>query len=270
MAKGFKHGAGGTGGLSLNFQVKAYAAQELLPDMAKENTVAVITETDISGWAFSASAPESPEEGMVWFPTGTSSAVAFNALKKNSVMVYPISAKQYMDGAWMDKTAKSYRNGAWAGWWSGELYMSGTWYTESTGKWLSAGKAAGSDSYSGRAPDIQNNADSFKLYYASSVNASGMYYLEEKIDLTNYTALRFEGELNPYDGVENRARLQIWSDIGQYTLTNVVAYLAKSGLSNGAGAIDVSALNGEYHIGFNIYSRGGNESTIICKKLYLT
>ena len=41
MAKGFKHGAGG--GTSLNFDVKAYASQDLLPDIAKDNTVADIT-----------------------------------------------------------------------------------------------------------------------------------------------------------------------------------------------------------------------------------
>ena len=35
MAKGFKRGAGG--GTSLNFNVKAYASQDLLPDSAKES-----------------------------------------------------------------------------------------------------------------------------------------------------------------------------------------------------------------------------------------
>lgn len=268
MGYGFKHGA--AGGAPLNFSVEAYASQDLLPEKAKDNAVAVITETAISSWVFSVEAPATTETGMVWFLTGASSAVSFNAFKKNGVMVYPISAKQYIGEAWVDKTAKVFQKGVWTGWWNGELYMDGNWYTEATGNWVSVGKAAGSDSYSGRAPDVQNNADSFKLYYASGVNASGMYYLEDKIDLTNYTSLHFEGELNPYDGVENRARVQIWSDIGQYTLTNVVAYLAKSGLSNGTGAIDVSALTGEYHVGFNLYSRNGNASTIICKKLYLT
>lgn len=55
MAKGFKHGAGG--GTSLNFDVKAYASQDLLPDIAKDNTVAVITETAIPGYGFANSNP---------------------------------------------------------------------------------------------------------------------------------------------------------------------------------------------------------------------
>lgn len=56
------------------------------------------------------------EEGTVWVTTGASSPVAFNALKKNSVMVYPMSAKQYIGGSWVDKTAKSYQGGAWVDW----------------------------------------------------------------------------------------------------------------------------------------------------------
>lgn len=57
------------------------------------------------------------EEGKVWFPVGTSSPVAFNALKKNAIQVCPISAKQYVGGAWVYKEAKSYQNGAWGDWW---------------------------------------------------------------------------------------------------------------------------------------------------------
>ena len=53
------------------------------------------------------------EPGTVWFPTGATSFVAFNALKKNSIMIYPISAKQYIGGAWVDKTSKIYRDDAW-------------------------------------------------------------------------------------------------------------------------------------------------------------
>ena len=51
--------------------------------------------------------------GQVWIPTGTSSAVEFNALKKNGIAVYPIAAKQYVSGAWVDKPVEFHQNSEW-------------------------------------------------------------------------------------------------------------------------------------------------------------
>lgn len=113
MAKGFKHGAGG-GGTSLNFDVKAYATEALLlAATPKANTIGVITGTPITGWIFNATQPETIAEGAVWFPTAASSPVAFNALRHNFIEVCPVSAKQYIGGAWVDVAAKSYQNGEW-------------------------------------------------------------------------------------------------------------------------------------------------------------
>lgn len=116
MGIGRKRGPGG-GGASLNFAVKAYSSEaELLAAVPKENTIGIITTTPITSWFFDAEEPETVADGMVWFPTGTSSTLAFNALKKNGIQVYPISAKQYVGGAWVDKTAMSYRGGEWVDW----------------------------------------------------------------------------------------------------------------------------------------------------------
>ena len=124
MAKGFKHGAGG--GSGLNFSVKAYASESALPSVERENTIAVFTDVEISGWIFSATQPTSKEEGIVWFPTGDSSTVQFNALKKNGIEVYPLSAKQYVSGAWVDKAAKSYQGGKWVDWYNGDIVFDRT------------------------------------------------------------------------------------------------------------------------------------------------
>ena len=102
------------GGTSLNFTVKAYATEAaLLAATPKENTIGIITTTAINGWIFSAVEPTEPVEGIVWISTGTSSAIEFNALKKNAIQVYPISAKQYVGGAWINVTVKSYQDGGW-------------------------------------------------------------------------------------------------------------------------------------------------------------
>lgn len=102
----------GGGGTFLNFKVVGNPQ----PASPKENTIWVNTDTPITGYAFSATEPADHMEGIVWISVGTSSHVAFSALKKHSVMVYPMSAKQHIGGAWVDKTAKSYQNGAWVDW----------------------------------------------------------------------------------------------------------------------------------------------------------
>lgn len=113
MGIGRKRGPGG-GGASLNFAVKAYSSEaELLAAVPKENTIGIITTTPITSWFFDAVEPETVADGMVWFPTGTSGAVEFNALKKNGIQVYPLSAKQYAGGAWQHKPAMVYQKNGW-------------------------------------------------------------------------------------------------------------------------------------------------------------
>ena len=112
MAKGFKHGAGG-GGTALNFRVVGGTEAPANP---AANCIWVNTDVDITSWVFSAEEPSPAEPDMVWIRIATSSPVAFNALKKNGIMVYPMSAKQYIDGTWLDKTAKSGKGGAWVDW----------------------------------------------------------------------------------------------------------------------------------------------------------
>lgn len=129
-------GGGGVGGL--NFQV---IGGTTAPNNPKENTIWVNTSTKITGWVFSATQPTGAT-GMVWISIGTSSPAEFNALKKNGIQVYPMSAKQYVRGAWVDKTAKSYQNGAWVYWWNGHLYEYGNFHERVTGGWTKDGYRA--------------------------------------------------------------------------------------------------------------------------------
>ena len=101
---------GGGGGASLNFSVVGGTSQ---PTSAAENTIWVNTSTNISGWVFSAIQPTNPTEGMVCFSTDTSSQIFFNALKKNSITVYPKGCTQYVGGAWVHKEFNVYLDGNW-------------------------------------------------------------------------------------------------------------------------------------------------------------
>lgn len=123
------YGFGGGGGAPLNFEVVGNPQ----PNSPKENTIWVDTDVKITRWIFSATEPENPVEGMIWIFTGASSVVGFNALKKkNGIQVYPLSAQQYISGAWTDKSSQSYQNGEWKTWIE-YLYKEGDEYTSVTG-----------------------------------------------------------------------------------------------------------------------------------------
>lgn len=145
------YGFGG-GGAALNFDVKQYTTEsQLSAARPKENTIGVITTTAITNWYFAAEQPENMVNGDVWFPTGTSSTVAFNALKKNAVQVYPLSAKQMVSGALVDKIAKSYQGGKWVDL-SLYLFKDGNQYDDITGGWEQIaveGKKHGTVTFSG-------------------------------------------------------------------------------------------------------------------------
>lgn len=101
------------GGSSLNYEVVDGTSAPSSPSV---NTIWINTSTAITSHIFSATQPTNPASGMVWIIVGASSTAAFSATEENPVMVYPLSAKQYISGAWVDKTAQSYQGGEWVGW----------------------------------------------------------------------------------------------------------------------------------------------------------
>lgn len=251
MAKGFKHGAGG-GGASLNFKIVGNPQ----PAEAKENTIWVDTD-DITSWEFSPTEPENPVPGMVWVSTGTSSTVAFNALKKNGITVYPISAKQYIDGAWVNKTAESYQGGAWVEWLpAGALYWRGNECVDATGGWTSKAWKLQSDvttSASSQTFEIARNAD--HLMFTKTGAYGAVMHTANPIDLTNVKAIHFKGEMSVASR-NNWVAFHVWTKItGSYWATNSVATVQTTGSEAVREfTLDVSELSGNHYIGFGIYS----------------
>jgi hypothetical protein len=97
------------GGAGLNFKVVSGTTK---PENPTENMIWVNMETPVNEVVFSAAQPENPVSGTVWIKTGTSSSVSFNALKKDAIMIYPVSTKLFTSG-WDSKEAKIYQNGDW-------------------------------------------------------------------------------------------------------------------------------------------------------------
>ena len=152
--------------------------------------------------------------GQVWISTGTSSLVAFNAVKKNGIEVYPISAKQYIGGAWVDVEAKSYQDGVWVDWKPAELvwYENGVFNTEVFGE---------------NTATVQSDG-SFILYRGNSIAT------KNPVDISDYSIFEYEVTTKYNDGPP---QVTIKSASG--------ANLAQTALSYGAGVytVDVSAIN---------------------------
>lgn len=131
---------GGSGSGGLNFDVKGYKSEDSLPDITLENEIAVITEVEITSWAFSATEPENPSDGMVWIKTDIASDVAFNALKKGTLILYPTLCRQYISGEWISMNAHIYQGSDWPRFslsWDGYYFKDGDQYTNVTGGWSS-------------------------------------------------------------------------------------------------------------------------------------
>lgn len=224
----------GGGGANLNFRVIGGTSALASP---KENDIWVNTDTPITSWVFSEEEPESPVAGMVWFQTGTSSTVAFNALKKNDITVYPNSCKQYVSGAWAGKTAKTYQSGAWVEWWNGELFMNGNQYSIRTGGWKIVNAAVGTG---------EIKADSIFLGYSGSSGRESAAFTVNKVNVTEfnklYAKVKVTSGSNFYIGL---------CDTNTKSLPTYAYSKKASGTGEAVMECDISSALGEYYIGAN-------------------
>ena len=247
-----------TGSDVLNFEVVGGTTQ---PSNPKENTIWVDTDAEITSWVFSATEPTEPTEGMVWIFIGTSSTVEFNALKNNDIQVYPISAKQYISGAWVDKTAESYQSGAWAEWIE-HLYNSGAIVEELA----FVKKAISGNSGTNQTPTITYNADNFVIQNEAARHDGGIVYFPTMVDLSKYKTI--EAVMSMECATNKAGALCVYSSLsGGYSTDNVVASVnVDNDTSMRTRTIDVSSLNGNYYIGFLIY---GQSLRISCQRISL-
>jgi len=256
----------GGGGAALNFKVVGGTSE---PSSPTNNTIWVNTSADITSWEFSSVQPSSPENGMVWFTTGTSSPAAFNALKKNSLQIYPISAKQYISGAWESVTAKSYQGGAWVDW-IVYLYNSGDTMDGITGGWLTSGVRA-SSSWNPKEPTVSFNSTNMVATMVGGTGSgfNGVVYTANKIDLTDVNKIVFKGNVAFSNNKDTYGRLCVLETV---TTSGFSPAAEISGAEFTDGSfLDVSSLSGSYHVAFYLAAEWNvsSDTVITCESLYL-
>ncbi|MEG0743126.1 MAG: hypothetical protein RR521_12915 [Clostridia bacterium] len=120
-----RRGGGGSAGV----QVLAAASEAALPASAKEGTLAVITVTAVGNVTLKPDPPSAPMAGDLWIRCGLQSELHVEVQKKPSLVVFPVSAAQYVGGAWVQAALFGRINGAWKSA-ATYLYAYGTRYVD--------------------------------------------------------------------------------------------------------------------------------------------
>ncbi len=243
----------------LNFKV--VNGYNTTPSNPKENTIWVNTGVEIISWVFSSTKPENPVQGMVWFNVGTGSNAAFNALKKNTIQVYPISASIYNNGEWSEKEVKIYQNGAWTTSEAKKVYLfnNGDQCTDITGGW------------SGNGYEVDDHAcntvygimsDNTWMYCTGKSGAHGGIGTINPVDLTKYKTLHFYGRST--HAVESS---QVY--IAQTKeVTSTPAAISMLPTADNWLVMDISGLVGNYYVFFG--ASANQKATSYCREIYLT
>lgn len=213
-----------SGGTSLNFKV----VKNPQPTNPSQNTIWVNTDQKITGWYFQPTQPENMAEGEVWFSVDTYSPVAFNALKKNSIQICPISAKQYVSGMLVNKTANIYQGGKWV-----ELVADILIYENGT-QYKSLVSIAGTVNFG-------------IGYITLSANNSGSRVgTADKINLTKFKTVTVD-----YSDKTSAAEIsiKIMSD-----RNNVITRQNHINTTNGTISCDISSVTGDCYVEVQLYS----------------
>lgn len=239
-----------SGGMSLNFKVVGNPQ----PTNPRANTIWINTDVKVTGYHFAANQPENMQPGEVWISTGTASNVAFNALKKNAVMVYPIRAVQMLgDHTLKAVVAMTWQNGEWHEWIpEGALYYKGA----NIGGLVTTGYGtigAFSSLSNVSAVFESDNVSIVTTGYTNEPDTNGPRtygYLgtPTAIDLTNVETISVIGTVKSYSNKE-RILLMVSKSksvgtSGQTADTCISADI----LSGEILKLDVSALDGSYYV----------------------
>lgn len=229
------------GGGGLNFKV---VGGTTAPSSPKENMIWINTDQKITSYIFSATEPENLVEGMVWISVGSSSAIEFNALRKNSVQVYPLSAKQYISGAWVNMDAQIYQSGVWVVFSTAKYYIfrSGEGAVESLKTYHETNA-----SISISKNEITTNYTSNVSFYATSLRTN------EKINLESFSILKMS--CKPSDvldnsyavfGLTNKAFTN--ADMEESAFSTKVSITESS--SEKTFSVDISNITSSFYVGF--------------------
>lgn len=243
-----------SGRASLSFDVKAYASESVLPTTATENTVAIITSTAITGYVFTNSTPSNPKEGLVWITVGSGSPGEIDLTEKNNLSIYPMFAKQYVSGAWVQKIAKTFVDGVWESWLWTHVYNQGDICEALTGGWTT--KAIGSDAQYNNpvAPTITYGSKYLQIRQGQDSSwQNGIAHTVNKIDLTPYSSISAVITSTSQGLAASTGYFILHDSFGTYGENGRVATSDYWQTNTGTFTIDTSNINKAVYVCFEAY-----------------
>lgn len=215
-----------------------------------------ISEFTINGYSGFASIPE----GTVWVETALESAVQFNTLKKNALLVYPKSVKQYVDGEWESMDAYVYQDNAWVQFSSDFpeywFHYAGHGWNQEMGaykQWGSVG-TVGTDEISIPVQTANYGQDGVKV---------GIYQ-ETAFDFTNFQKLKFEYKGDIYSSSNEGVFVGIGNTSGDWPASNWDAQMIfRQAVADWtAYEIDISAVNKSSRLRLMVWATKGSSAHI--------
>lgn len=188
-------------------------------------------------------------EGTVWIQTGTTSTVEMNVLKKNSIQVCPLTAKQYVGGAWALKDAETYQGGKWNDW----------------AYWIIGNGADGLGITGGFTSNYENQwsfADDGSLtFYKDIDNMYSSFNVPSKrtFDVTNYNSMTIK--VSSFSRNASYIGVNAPSNLGKDSTCRVKISAA------GTYTLDISAISGEVHLQADLDYNG---VTMVVSELYFS
>lgn len=221
------------------------------PAAARENTIWVKTDKVVPEWFLSPTRPENPKQGTVWVKTAEPGKATVDLLHRDHIIINVAETRIYNGTEWENAEAHIFQSGKWteiSSAWDGQLYISGDEYTAVTGGWIARGLPSFSGSPTGT-PSLRKEPS--RMVFDTTPGGS-VLYAKNRIDLTDYSRLIFNGKLVDNAGNENYQVFRIWSEFGSNAEENIVRQA--KGRNATSLTIDIGDLSGTYIIGLSNYT----------------
>lgn len=229
---------------------------------AKENRIWVNTDTEITGFVFSATEPVGTV-GLVWICTANKGVYTLNILKNNQLFLSLVGVKQFVGGSWVSKIGKIYSSSKWITFSQLNLYLLGDECAIVTGGWESIGvRLTNNSAITAVAPSLNKYSDNMYIQSGSTVYSGGIVKTKSKINLAGYNSIKVK--IKPSSNYSNGYMgFSLLTSIGTYQSDNRVCRKnISSDTSLREEVLDISAINKSinYFFAFDgIYTQNSGE-----------